>query len=469
MQTYALTPDSGRPLYEQLYLFLRGDILAGKLLPGQKLPSKRSLSGNLGVSSITVESAYNRLIDEGFLISEPRRGYFVSGILPSAPPHSAEPESGESETRDPYSLSPAGAAVDLSSNRSLSERFPFSVWARLLRETVTVRGSELLLPVPCSGVPDLREAIAGHLLSFRGMQVSSRQIVIGAGTEYLYGILIQLLGRDRIYCLEDPGYRKIAQIYAASGAECRWSPMDDSGISIRGLEASRADIVHISPNHHFPTGITMPVGRRSELLDWVASAEGRYIIEDDYDSEFRLTGRPLPTLQSVDRNGRVIYMNTFSRTLAATIRISYMVLPVPLAEEYYRRLSFYSSAVSSFEQYTLASFISRGYFEKHINRMRLYYARLRKQVIRTIAESELAGKAEVIERDSGLHFLLRLDTSVPDSTLLSRLADRGIHLVPLSAYYHDISDAPEHTFLVSYSALSVEELRHALAVLSEII
>ena len=301
------------------------------------------------------------------------------------------------------------------------------------------------------------------------MRVDPECVIVGAGTEYLYGLLIQLLGRGRIYCLEDPGYRKAAQIYRANGAECRWAPLDDGGLTVSGLEAAGADVAHISPTHHFPTGITMPVGRRYELLAWAAAKDGRYIIEDDYDSEFRLTGRPIPSLQSIDRGGRVIYMNTFSKTLASTVRISYMVLPPQLARDYDEKLSFYSCTVSNFEQYTLARFISEGYFEKHLNRMRLYYARLRRELLQQIAECDAAGCIRVLERDSGLHFLLQVRTELTDDALHEALLKEGIRLNPLSAYYTHPEDAPEHTFLLSYSALSPEALDRALKILAKLL
>ncbi len=462
--TYTLSSDCSEPLYEQLYLLLKKDILTGRIPAGSRLPSRRSLSKNLGISVITVEGAYERLMDEGYVFSEAKRGYYITDFTPQVPPDSTQPtvcirKPGLQDTN----------LITLSSNRALVGSFPFSVWTRLLRETVNEIGEELLLPSPCGGIERLREAIASHLSSFRGMAVDPAQIIVGAGTEYLYGLLVQLLGRDRIYCLEDPGYQKPAQIYISNGASCRWASMDGSGITVSGIEAAGADVIHISPTHHFPTGITMPVGRRYELLNWALRQPGRYIIEDDYDSEFRLSGKPVPSLQSIDEHGRVIYMNTFSKTLAPTIRISYMILPPDLANEYYDRLSFYSCTVSTFEQHTLSRFLSDGYFEKHINRMRLSYARLRKQILHEIGESSLASRITVLENDSGLHFLLRLHTDVDDDTLVSALKERGVSLLPLSLYYRNPSEAPAHTFILNYSSLSVSDLRLALDVLSSLI
>ena len=299
--TYTLSSADSVPLYEQLVSCLREDILSGRLSPGAHLPSKRSFAGNLGVSSITVEAAYGRLMDEGYVFSEPKRGYFVA---PFTHPDAHAPASRPTDLRLPPKEK--AFSLDLSGNRTPPERFPFSVWTHLLRETVNDRSSELLIPSPCGGVRELRSAIAWHLKSFRGMNVDPDQIVVGAGTEYLYGLLIQLLGAERVFCLEDPGYRKIAQIYASYRAACRWAPMDESGITVSGLISAGADVAHISPTHHFPTGITMPITRRYELLSWADERPGRYIIEDDYDSEFRLTGRPIPSLQSIDEHGRVI-------------------------------------------------------------------------------------------------------------------------------------------------------------------
>ncbi len=462
--TYTLSADRPEPLYEQLYRLLKKDILTGRIPAGSRLPSRRSLSKNLGISAITVEGAYDRLMDEGFVFSEAKRGYFVSDFSPQVPSNRNPPAVCIRQPNRAQSN-----LITLSSNRALVGSFPFSVWTRLLRETVNELGEELLLPSPCGGIERLREAIASHLTSFRGMTVNPAQIIVGAGTEYLYGLLIQLLGRGRIYCLEDPGYQKPAQIYLSNGANCRWAAMDSCGITVAGAEAAGADVIHISPTHHFPTGITMPVGRRYELLNWALRQPGRFIIEDDYDSEFRLTGRPVPSLQSIDEHGRVIYMNTFSKTLAPTIRISYMVLPPDLANEYYDRLSFYSCTVSTFEQYTLSRFLSDGYFEKHINRMRLSYARLRKQILREIGESSLSSRITVLENDSGLHFLLRLHTDLEDDTLVSALNARGVSLLPLSLYYRNPAAAPVHTFILNYSSLSVSDLHLALEVLNSLI
>ncbi len=465
MLTYSFTDIGSDSLYHHLYQCIRSDILSGKLASGKKLPSKRSFAKNLGVSNITVENAYAQLLAEGYIFSIPKKGYYVreiSGMIPSAGVNM--------ENLPRQQILEKRCVADFVSNRIHPEQFPFSIWARLLRETLLNYHEELLEAPPWGGVPQLRRAISGHLKAYRNMDVSEEQIIIGAGTEYLYGLLIQLLGRDKIYAVENPGYHKIAQIYESNGVECRFIPVGKTGMDVGQLEKSACHVAHISPSHHFPTGIVTPVGARYELLGWATREEGRYIIEDDYDSEFRLVGKPIPTLQSIDRSERVVYMNTFTKTLASTIRISYMVLPGHLLEEFQKRLSFYSCTVSNFEQYTLARFIEDGYFEKHINRMRTYYRRIRDELVTAIRKSPLASCCEITEEDAGLHFLLRIDTELPDEELLHRAESSGIRFSALAQYYRNPAEnAPMHTFIVNYSGLAGEEVANVVKMLAKCI
>lgn len=330
-----------------------------------------------------------------------------------------------------------GDMIDLVSSRTDARQFPFAVWARLMREALSSRQEELMTNAPGAGILQLREAIARYLWQFQGMRVSGEQIIIGAGTEYLYGLLIQLLGQEKTYALEDPGYWKMARIYEGHLVKTAFIPMDEKGMRMDRLRESGADVVHISPSHHYPTGITTAIGRRYELLGWADEREGRYIIEDDYDCEFRLAGRRIPSLQSIDQLGRVIYMNTFTKSLTSTIRISYMVLPWELRQRFQERLGFYACTVSNFEQYTLAEFIGRGYFEKHINRMRNYYRGKRDALLAAISASPLANHTEIRGEDSGLHFLMKIETDLTDRELTARAADEGIRISCLSQYYYD--------------------------------
>jgi len=293
------------------------------------------------------------------------------------------------------------------------------------------------------------------------MTVDPENILIGAGTDFLYNLLIQLLGRDRTYAVEEPGYHKIRRIYAAGGVRCIGVPLDDQGV--RPERIGDARVLHISPAHHFPTGLITSVRRRQELLQWAVGRDG-YIIEDDYDSEFRFDAHPKPTMHSLDRSGRVIYMNTFSKSLAPSIRISYLVLPGQLMEEFRARLGFYSCTVSSFEQHTLARFLTRGHFEKHINRMRKFYRIRRNRVVEILSSCPYASRLTIRELDAGLHFLLRVETQLSDRELTGLLESSGIRIQALSDYYHDTP--PEdvmHHLVVNYSGIDEEALTQALS------
>lgn len=452
MLTYVFE-NNGEPLYEQVYQYIKNDITGGILRPGEKLPSKRTFAHNNGISTITIQNAYDQLISEGYIYTIPKKGYYVADIDEMT--KLTKNSSIALDIRLPSELE--HYAVDLSGNRMNPDNFPFSVWARISREIISERSRELMEVPPANGVWELRVAIGEHLKSFRGMLVDPNQIVIGAGTEYLYGLLIQLLGNDKTYCIENPGYRKLWKIYEQYHIDCKYADMDEQGISMEELEHSGAQIAHISPNHHFPTGITMPASRRYEVLTWANAGRGRYIIEDDYDSEFRANGRPLPTLFGIDAFEKVIYMNTFSKSLSPTIRISYMILPVHLINRYYEKLSFYSCTVSNFEQYTLAAFIAKGYFEKHINRMRLFYSRQRKRLIDAIEKSSLRDNCEIMENESGLHFLIRFQTELPDETIAERLRTEGIRMQALSEYDFTSDKRQEHTFIINYSNIDLAE------------
>lgn len=463
MLTYSFENIGKQSIYEYLYKCIKQDIIEGKLVAGERLPSKRTLAVNLGISTITVENSYGQLMSEGYIYSLPKKGYYVSdlsGVTRIKPVKYEIPR--KKENNEPkYDM-------DLSSNRTDPDSFPFATWAKLMRRVITDKQEDLMKISPSEGTWELRAAIAMHLASFRDMQVEPEQIIIGAGTEYMYGMLIQLLGRDKTYCVEDPGYSKIARIYSSNNVKYCYAGMDKEGICPDKIRECDADIVHISPTHHFPTGITMPVSRRFELLAWANEKDDRYIIEDDYDSEFRMTGKTIPTMKSIDISEKVIYMNTFSRTLTPTIRISYMVLPPHLAAVYRERLSFYSCTVSNFEQYTLAEFIQDGYFEKHLNRMRLFYSRQREAVLSVLKSGSCKCVGSVREADSGLHFILELNTKLSDDAVKKQLDSCGIHINALSEYYHDKANSISHQFVISYSNLKIDKFKDAMKKISKL-
>lgn len=453
MITYTFTNTGSDSLYEYLYKCIKNDILQGNIRAGEKLPSKRTFAKNLGISVITVENAYEQLIAEGYIYSIPKKGFYVTDLKKEV-----ETEK-KTVTKEmvPITGGENGYFADFTSNQTQSELFPFTVWTRMIREVLGENQIQLMTNPPCGGIYPLREAIAKYLKEFRGMTVLPEQIIIGAGTEYLYGLLIQLLGTDKIYAVENPGYRKIAKIYRSWKVACEYIDMDEEGVQIGELQRKRVDILHISPSHHYPTGIVMPVSRRYELLGWAAKSNSHYIIEDDYDSELRLGGQPIPTMQSIDVSDRVIYMNTFTKTLASTVRISYMILPPPLLEQFYERLSFYSCSVSNFEQYTLGKFIEEGFFEKHINRLRNHYHKKRDILLGAIRESRLGDLVHISGEEAGVHFLMEIQTEKEEEEFLTSAQTQGIRLSPLSAHYHDQEAERKNVYVMNYSSVHMED------------
>lgn len=495
MLTYNLTATGSDSLYESLCKCIKNDILHGKLRAGEKLPSKRTFAKNLGISVITVENAYGQLSDEGYIYSLPKRGFYVSDIDAAAVRGASMAGNRVTGNRvSDAAVCPSAASspyfADFSSNQTDSEIFPFTIWTRTVRSVLNDNRIQLMINPPCGGILPLRNAIARYLRDFRGMQVAPHQIIIGAGTEYLYGLLIQLLGKNLIYGVENPGYHKISKICKSMGVSYRHVDLDESGVSIHELEEKKVDIIHTSPSHHFPTGLVMPVSRRYELLGWAAKEKERYIIEDDYDSELRLSGKPFPTLQSIDISGKVIYINTFTKTLASTVRISYMVLPQDLATRFYNELSFYSCTVSNFEQYTLALFMENGSFEKHINRLRNYYQNKRDAILKELKSGPIGTYITIQEEEAGVHFLMHIQSDCTEAEIIEKAKAGGVKLDPLSRYYAKntekvgISDAAgksvigeqagqknpyENTYVMNYSSVNMENIKKAAAVLERIV
>ena len=475
MLTYDLRSRGTSSLYEFLYQSIREDIARGRIPCGTKLPSKRNLAQHLDIGVATVTAAYDQLITEGFVRTEQRRGYFVEDVsefrckpvasqvkdLNNEDGKSVGAECGAQDARfddasagrssryrgtarssaDASSDAPAAETshaierardpeyfVDLKANRTSVSLFPATVWGRYMREALSLPSDNLLRSIPFNGLPELRRAIASYLRRTRGMDVSPDCIIIGAGSEYLYGRLLQMLGPTTTFAMENPGYRKFAAISKAFGNPWRPVPIDESGLLVDELEESGADVVHVSPANHFPTGIVMPIKRRLELFEWANRARKRYIIEDDYDSEFRYSGRLIMPLFADDASDKVIYLNAFSKTMVPSLRISYMVLPPKLLARYVDTMSFYSCTVSSFEQYALARFIDEGHLERHINRTRNFYRRQREAVLREIAQSPLAEISHVEERNAGTHFLLYVRTGLTHDQVRQRGAEQGLNI-----------------------------------------
>ncbi len=437
-----------KSLYEQLYEDIKRDILDGKLTDGTRLPSKRAQAERLGVSVITVENAYAQLLAEGYIEARERSGYFVcAGDIQEAPAPSDMPEIPEDLPETPAAQPNSGSPF-----------FPFSVWTKLMREVILEKGSAMLSPVPPGGAVELRQAISAHLKAFRGINVPPHRIIVGAGTEYLNDLLVKLLGNQLTYAVENPGYHKPARICRLNGALCLPVGLDGHGISAQELYYKNVDVAHISPAHHFPTGIVMPISRRMDLMKWAARRNG-YIIEDDYDSEFRWSGRPVPAMFGLDTSDRVIYMNTFSMTIAPSVRIGYICLPAGLYERWRERMGFITCPVPAFEQYTLARFIEGGHFERHINRMRKHYRRIREN---TLALAELFGAVSVAPENAGLHFVMSIPENSPLNDIYSQC---GIRITPMSAHFDEGAEIPPEAagkYVVNFAGADEDRLDKAV-------
>ena len=428
--TTALDAASGVPLYEQLYESLAAEMRSGAIPAGTRMPGKRRLAAELSVSVNTVDAAYQILATEGYMEPRERSGFYVQEYLalPTRP----------EEVPPPVSAAPLEAAeppvrFDLSTRGVDPGLFPFRTWARLQKELL-YSSPELLTHGDAQGDPALRQALADYLSEYRGVQCGPHQIVVGAGLEYLLGLLAPLLPGPA--AVETPGYPRAKQVLENNGVPCCCVPVDGDGLSVAALNRSGAAVCYVTPSHQFPTGVTMPAGRRAELLHWAARKPGqRYIIEDDYDSEFRFDTRPLPSLQGMaGADGPVVYLSTCSRSLAPSIRIAYMVLPEQLLPAWHAKYALYSGTVSRFEQQTLARFITGGYFTRHLARERVAYKARRDALTKALREAFAPEELHLTGLHTGLHLLAELRDPPPDDALRAAAEAEGVRLSLLSDY-----------------------------------
>ena len=470
-------------LYEYLYRCIRHDIAHGKVEPGQKLPSKRALAKQLGVSLITIEAAYDQLVAEGYIRSRERCGYYACDLAPAAKieeqgnvrfrtatetranrrreghasnPNGPQPISQNEEhleRRTGYRPSDADFApslnglapharnapsdapllADFTHSTLATTMLPYSAWAKAVRRTLSDESAASLAEAAsAAGSPELRSAIADHLRQYRGMDVSPDQVVIGAGSQTLYQLLVQLLGRTRRYAVEDPGYPLLTRMYEQQDAQVAHIGLDDSGIDIDALEASDASVAHIMPSHQFPTGIVTTAARRRELLNWARKGD-RYLIEDDYDSEFRMAGRPIPSLFGIDAAERVLYLNSFAKSLGAAFRMAYLVLPPQLAQRFREQLGFYANTVSPLDQLALARFIEQGHYDRHVNRLRTHARKTQDALVNALHEA-FEDRVAFAGLNDGLHFIMQLESERDERELATAAKAAGIRIATLSSF-----------------------------------
>ncbi|MGI6033877.1 MAG: PLP-dependent aminotransferase family protein [Coriobacteriales bacterium] len=463
--TYDLNQRGRTPKYEFLYRCLRDDISSGRLAPNQKLPSKRRFAKHLGVSVSTVETSYNMLHEGGYVWARQGSGFYVSTIAAERsvvagghddgrPSHAA---SGAASS-DAAAITGPSSRIDFSANRAGLELFPTETWSRIMRSVLADRDPELLDTVPYNGLYALRRAIADHLRDLRGISTSPDNIVIGAGTEYLYGRLLQLFGPRCVIALGDAGSTKLANIAQSSGVTWDFIPIDRGGMQTSHLIDSPANVVLVSPANQFPTGNVLLPERRLQLLDWAHSSSERYLIEDDYDSELRYEGGAPAPLFSQDDRQRTVYLNTFSKTLVPSLRISYMVLPDSLAKLYREQLSFYSCTVSSFEQLALARFISEGYFERHLHRLVVHYRTVRDALMSALHQSPLMKVAQARDVSVGTHLILHVSTTRTDGEVVATARSAGLHLRMLTDYCLSPDAFNEHCVVVNFASFALESI-----------
>lgn len=459
--TIRLDSRSARPLYEQIYDYIKEEIQSGGLSCHERLPSTRKLAQYLDVSRSTVTLAYEQLLSEGYIENRPGSGFFVND-LEGLYKISGEEEMEISEIMPEkesflYDFSPSG--VDLGS-------FPHNAWRKISRALLMENNETFYQLGNPEGEEELRKTIAAYVHQARGVRCKPEQVVIGAGNDYLLMLLNAILGEERVYALENPTYRKAYDILRILRQEVKTIEMDEQGIVVEELEKSGAAVAYVMPSHHYPLGTVMPAGRRLQLLKWVASGNDRYIIEDDYDSEFRYKGKPIPALQGFDSSDRVIYLGTFSKSIAPAIRISFLILPMRLMKLYRERGRRFSSTVSRMDQKILAEFIRKGYYERHLNRMRSVYKSRHDTLMECL--KPLVGGVSISGEYAGTHLLLTLNNGMDEEQAIEAAGKAGVRIYGLSSYYIGEKSRMD-TVILGYANMDEKKIREAAGILTGVL
>ena len=461
MLTVELKSKDKMPLYEQLYLKIRGLITEGELGEGEKLPSERGLAANLQISRNTVTLAYEQLYAEGYVEVRPQSGYYVNKIdrINSEKKEEFTDIKNESVNPEPeyeYDFSPFSLC---------KESFPYRMWDRLYRKCMRDRGEELFNLGERQGDMKLRVAIAKYLFGYRGLSVKPENMIIGAGTGYLLQLLEHLIDEKSIIAMENPTYMQAYRIFSSLNRKLLPISLDENGLKVEELKRSEAKAVYLTPSHQFPTGVVMPIKRRKEILGW-AAGEDRYIIEDDHDSEFRYKGLPIPPLKAIDTGNKVVYLGTFSRTIAPAIRIGFMVLPDGLLKVYRKKLAFLACTVPRIDQAVLTEFILGGHYERHINKARKIYKSRHDKLISSL--KVFGDKVKIMGGNAGMHLMVKYKLEMTEEEVVSRAEKSGIKLVGLSK--HRIGENPESSeayILIGYGNISEDRIEEGIKILAK--
>ncbi|MDN3429145.1 PLP-dependent aminotransferase family protein [Microbacterium sp. APC 3898] len=452
MLMFQLQKQSQTPLYKQLYREIKKAIIEGSIQVDTKLPSKRKLADYLQISQTTVELAYSQLVAEGFIESRPRKGFYAQPVEELAYLDIPQDEPVTKETIS-YKVDFNSASIDTRS-------FPFSTWRKLARDILDESSHELLLSGHPQGDDALRQEIARYLYQSRGVICDAEQIVIGSGTEQLLPLLIRLLDKTLVFGYENPGYALTHSIFNHHDRQSVPIELDSDGLNVSELEASNVDVAYVTPSHQFPSGSVLSATKRAQLLNWAAAKPERYIIEDDYDSEFRYTSRPIPALQSMDRSDRVIYLSTFSKSLMPSLRLAYMVLPKRLLRAYQQTFLHYSSSVPRHDQQMVATFMKDGHFARHLNRMRKLYQKKIKQLSASLAL--YAPTVIVSGEQAGMHIVLTVQTTLTEKELVTRAQEAGIRVTGMESYDVHKKDNPHPKIVLGFGGLSEKEIHSGI-------
>ncbi len=465
MITISLEPDSHIPMYLQIYEYIKKEILEGRLSYPEKLPSSRSLAAFLQVSRSTVDTAYQQLVAEGYVEPKEKRGFFVNPIT-----HHQSFKTKTAAKNRP--LSPSDSSVDVeflydfNPNAIDTAHFPYSVWKSIGKNQLD--NPDNFLIGNHYGSPDLRQAIADYLHGSRGVFCTPDNIIVGAGLDHLLQMLCVLFKRNAVFAMEEPGYRSARQVILSGGCQVKDIPLKENAMDVSLLEQSGANICYVTPSHQFPLGSIMQIPRRQSLLAWASKKENRYIIEDDHDSEFRYKGKPIPALQSLDSEEKVIYIGTFSKAISPAIRTGYMVLPAHLMAQYERLCGSYACPVSLINQAILTDFIRKGYFEKHLNRMRKIYKSKHDYLIQQLNENFRDGLLDISGDNAGLYVILRYNGKKEEDEIMRKAKEYKICLHSLRGYY--AGEIPADycpSFLIGFANLSENQIHDGIELLAK--
>ncbi|KEK25028.1 PLP-dependent aminotransferase family protein [Bacillus gaemokensis] len=452
--------ESQTPIYIQIYDHMKQEILKGTLPAKTRLPSHRNLALQLGVSRITVESAYQQLSAEGYVESKPKRGIFVTEVDIDVIPSKQQALSYPFDKTQKELIH-----FDCSQGNIDQAVFPLSNWKRSLQECLLQYENDLFTKEDPQGEYVLRTHIAKYLYHARGVHSSPDQIIIGAGTQPLLWLLLQLLGQQKSYAIENPGFHRIKAIIQSSGRPIQPIPLDEKGINISALYNSDASVAYVTPSHQFPYGMIMPLSRRLELLKW-ANDRSSYIIEDDYDGEFRYVGKPIPSLQGLDTNERVIYMGTFSKSFLPSLRMGYIVLPNHLLDTYTELGGIFKQTVSKMQQLAFANFIQKGDWDRHLNRVRTLYKKKHYKLVKSLL-SQMGAKVDILGDQSGLHIVLHVHNGMNEQELIQSAANKHVKLYPLSIY-DSVNDLQKESYiLLGFGGIPEDSIETVVYLLKE--